>query len=84
MPENVEDVDLCKKIADAGYKRVFLPEYSYIHFVGHNTTRDHYLISGFKIYINKHKRGLSKVLSIAALSINRLVKKLKPFIKQKL
>ena len=36
----VEDVDFCKKIADAGLKRIFMPNLSYIHFVGFNKKKN--------------------------------------------
>jgi GT2 family glycosyltransferase len=73
----VEDVDFCKKIADIGYKRIFLPNYSYIHFVGFDKTRKPLLIKGFEIYISKHFTGLEKGIVFTALKINKLVKKIK-------
>jgi len=73
----VEDVDICKKIADKGYKRVFLPSYSYIHFVGFTTKRNPMLIKGYKIYIKKHFKGIRRMLLIAALRINESVKVIK-------
>lgn len=76
----VEDVDLCKKIESSGYKRVFLPGYSYIHYVGHNKTRDHYLIAGYETYIKKHHQGLAGFLLQTSLNINKAVKKIKAVI----
>jgi GT2 family glycosyltransferase len=73
----VEDVDFCKKIADIGYKRIFLPNYSYIHFVGFDKTRKPLLIKGFEIYVSKHFTGLEKGIVSTALQINKLVKKIK-------
>lgn len=73
----VEDVDLCKKIADAGYKRVFLPRYSYIHFVGHDKSKNHLLTKGSYLYVNKHTKGLYKSICLLALGINTVVKKIK-------
>lgn len=73
----VEDVDLSKKIADKGYKRVFVPTLSYIHFVGFNTKRNPLLIKGYKIYINKHFSGLYRLLLLAVLQINSIVKIIK-------
>ena len=73
----VEDVDFCKKIADIGYKRVFLPNYSYVHFVGFTKSKNPMLIKGYEIYISKHYGGMKKLLVLSALKINKFVKKLK-------
>lgn len=73
----VEDVDLCKKIADRNYKRVFFPQYSYIHFVGYNTSKDHLIIKGMETYIAKHTTNATKTLSTISLSINKAVKRIK-------
>lgn len=72
-----EDVDLCKKIADAGYRRVLLPRMRYIHFVGYNKSRDHLVVKGHEMYISKHFSGLTKVAARAAIGFNKLVKRLK-------
>ncbi|WP_294733582.1 glycosyltransferase family 2 protein [uncultured Flavobacterium sp.] len=77
----VEDVDLGKKISDKGYKRVFLPSYSYIHFVGFNKARNPLLIKGYKIYINKHHSGIEAMKLKMALKANALVKRLKTTLK---
>jgi GT2 family glycosyltransferase len=77
----VEDVDFCKRVADKGYKRVFLPQYSYIHFVGFSNAKKPLLISGYKIYISKHLKGFNRIICLAALAINKLVKKIKKSIK---
>jgi len=73
----VEDVDLCKKIALAGYRRVFMPGLSYIHFVGHNAAKDPLIIKGLETYINKHAKGIYHFFMHCALSINKIVKKIK-------
>lgn len=73
----VEDVDFSKKIADLGLKRVFLPRYSYIHFVGFTKAKNPMLIKGYEIYLSKHFKGFDKVLVVAALKINKWVKKIK-------
>lgn len=70
----VEDVDLCKKIADLGKKRIFMPSLNYIHFVGFNTTREKLLINGYKIYSKKHFKGFSLLTANVMLKINRWVK----------
>lgn len=77
----VEDVDFCKKIADKGYKRIYLPKYRYIHFIGFNSARNPLLIKGYKIYISKHLKGINKLLSLTALEINKFVKKTRSALK---
>jgi len=73
----VEDVDLCKKIANAGYKRIFMPRYSYIHFVGYNSAKDPLVLAGYDLYIKKHAKGILKHLMKLSLGINKIVKKIK-------
>lgn len=73
----VEDVDLCREIYNKGYRRVFLPNYSYIHFVGFNKAKNHLLVKGFKIYIKKHYSGIAATKLRLALTINALVKRFK-------
>lgn len=73
----VEDVDFCKKIANKGKLRVFLPQYSYIHFVGFTKSKNPSLIKGYELYISKHFNGFEKPKVLAALKINKLVKKIK-------
>ncbi|MFZ4678620.1 MAG: glycosyltransferase family 2 protein [Flavobacterium sp.] len=79
----VEDVDFCKKISDIRYKRVFLPNYSYIHFVGFTKTKNPMLIKGYEIYISKHYSGINKLVITLALKINKFVKKLKSSLGEK-
>ncbi|AWH84449.1 hypothetical protein HYN59_04650 [Flavobacterium album] len=78
----VEDVDLCKMIADKGYKRIFVPGYRYIHFVGFNTSKNPFLIKGYKIFINKHHKGFTKLKMLFALKINEVIKAIKAKLKK--
>ncbi|OYQ41559.1 glycosyltransferase family 2 protein [Flavobacterium aurantiibacter] len=73
----VEDVDLCRKIANLGLRRVFFPKISYLHFVGFNKSKNPLLVRGYEIYIAKHYRGYKKTLLSVALLINKTVKRLK-------
>lgn len=77
----VEDVDFCKKIADKGYKRIFLPNYNYIHFIGFNNARKPLLIKGYEIYLSKHLKGVNLLFSLVALKLNKRVKKIKKALK---
>lgn len=73
----VEDVDFCKKIANIGLKRIFMPKLSYIHFVGFSTKKNPLLVKGYKIYIQKHFSGIEKIIITTILQVNALVKKIK-------
>ena len=73
----VEDVDFCKRISNLGLKRIFLPNYNYIHFVGFNKSKNPLLIKGYEYYISKHYKGLERLFLNAALKINKTVKKIK-------
>lgn len=77
----VEDVDFCKRIASIGLKRVFLPNYNYIHFVGFNASKKPLLVKGYEIYISKHFNGFNKLIVSTALQINKVVKKVKRLLK---
>lgn len=70
----VEDVDLCKKIETLGKKCVFLPNISYIHFVGFNTKREQLLIEGYRTYASKHFGKWGNLMANIALTINMAVK----------
>ncbi len=77
----VEDVDFCKKIANLDYKRIFLPYFSYIHFVGFSNSKNPLLIKGYEIYIAKHCNGLNKFICQCALITNKYIKSLKKNLK---
>jgi len=68
----VEDVDLCKKIALQGKKRVFLPNLSYIHYGGFNKSKQHLLIEGYLIYVAKYF-GRLKFVGIIILKIKKII-----------
>ena len=73
----VEDVELNKRYYDAGLKNIFVSTYSYKHFGGFNPKKNHYLIQGYRLYIDKHFKGLQKFAALFMLEINATVKKLK-------
>ena len=70
-------VDFSKRIANLGLKRIFLPNYYYVHFVGFSKAKNPMLIKGYEIYISKHFSGVDKLLVTIALKINKLVKSIK-------
>jgi GT2 family glycosyltransferase len=66
----VEDVDYCKKIALLEKKRIYFPSISYVHYSGFNSTRNHRLIDGYKIYVNKYFTSL-KPIALLILSLKK-------------
>lgn len=70
-----EDIDLCKKISNLGYKRLFYPFASYIHFVGFKNSRNKQLIKSLKIYCEKNMFFIERIIAKTLLTINYLVKK---------
>ena len=73
----VEDVDFCKKIEQKGYKRVFMPQYKFVHFVGFDKSRNPLLVKGHRLFIKKHFTGVKKAGLLAVLQLNATVKQLK-------
>jgi GT2 family glycosyltransferase len=73
----VEDVDLCKRLNNIGKKCIFIPNLSYVHFVGFNKSREFLLLKGYEIYTAKHFKGAGKIIAKIMISINRKVKALK-------
>jgi GT2 family glycosyltransferase len=77
----VEDVDFSKRLQKANLKRIFLPNYHYIHFVGFNQSKNPLLVKGYQIYIKKHSKGIRKLIMQTILATNNVVKKIKQKIK---
>jgi len=59
----VEDVDICKRIADVGLMVIQVPTVAYCHYGGLSVHRLPYLFAGFRFYIRKHSSGLERVLA---------------------
>jgi len=62
-----EDVDLCKRIHDAGFGCAFLPKYSYLHWGGFSTDRFPDQVRSLANYVDLHMKGLRRLLSHAIL-----------------
>lgn len=73
----VEDVDLCKKLADIGKSSIFMPAMRYIHFVGFRPANENMLTEGYRIYVHKHFTQMQALTARLMLSLNMFIKKLK-------
>ncbi|SDB62037.1 Glycosyltransferase, GT2 family [Flavobacteriaceae bacterium MAR_2010_188] len=73
----VEDVDLCKRMADIGKKCIFRSDLNYIHFVGFNKSRENLLLKGYEIYAHKHFNSFGTTIGKMMISVNRKVKSFK-------
>ncbi len=62
-----EDVDLCKRISDSGFRCAYLPHLRYLHWGGFNPSRFPDQVSGLTTYIDLHIRGVQKVLCWSVL-----------------
>ncbi|UTN05317.1 glycosyltransferase family 2 protein [Flavobacterium bizetiae] len=72
----VEDVDLCRRMHNSGKNCVFVPSINYIHFVGHNISRNKLLMNGYQIYIDKHFSGAERWIALIMISINIFIKRI--------
>lgn len=69
-----EEVDLCKRVTNKGYKIVYYPQYS-IHHIGSVSGKKDYRLytirtySSKNIYISKHYRSLYKILMKSMLFV---------------
>lgn len=83
-----EDIDLCHRIQQAGFKNYYLGSVTIVHYKGASTPRDREYIRHFygamSLYVKKHYRGLARWFllmgiqvraALATLSLQRQVKK---------
>jgi O-antigen biosynthesis protein len=69
-----EDIDLCKRISELGYKIGYLGSNTIVHFKGESTKSDWRYVSRFYgamiIYYKKHSSGFGKILSTLGLTLS--------------
>ena len=63
-----EDIDLCRRVHDAGGKCAYLPHVRYKHWGGYNPRRFPEQAISLDIYIRHHMKGLRKMASRGILS----------------
>ncbi len=62
-----EDVDLCKRVWDAGFKCAYLPGTKYMHWGGFDPSRFPDQVRGLARYVAKHMGGMQGILCRAVL-----------------
>jgi hypothetical protein len=58
-----EDLDLSKRVHDAGFRCAYLPQWKYLHWGGFSTSRFPNLLCSFSIYVDKHMLGFERYLA---------------------
>jgi len=56
-----EDLDLCKRIHDAGLGCAYLPHWKYLHWGGFASSRFPDLVCGFATYVENHITGIQRL-----------------------
>ncbi|QQS36862.1 MAG: glycosyltransferase family 2 protein [Ignavibacteriales bacterium] len=73
-----EEVDLCKRVSNAGFKIIYAPKHR-IHHIGSVSGKKNYMLytirtySSKNIFISKHSRGISKLIMKLFLRIELIV-----------
>jgi GT2 family glycosyltransferase len=62
-----EDIDLCKRVWDAGFKCAYLPKYQYLHWGGFSPSRFPDQVRGLATYVEKHMQGLERIICRSVL-----------------
>jgi GT2 family glycosyltransferase len=62
-----EDVDLCKRIWNAGFKCAYLPHRHYLHWGGFVPSRFPDQVCGLATYVENHMTGMQRLLCRAVL-----------------
>ena len=66
-----EDIDLSKRIKDAGYENFYLGSCSILHFKGESTKKDRLYVRRFydamTLYINKHYTGFGSTIAVGLM-----------------
>jgi GT2 family glycosyltransferase len=70
----VEDVDLCRRIWDTGFRCAYLPRWQYLHWGGYNLIRFPEQIGSLATYVDLHFSGARWMLCHAVLFGSCLMK----------
>jgi GT2 family glycosyltransferase len=68
-----EDIDLSKRIMEAGYENYYLGDCTILHFKGESTPRNKLYVKRFyeamKLYVQKHYKGFGSGLTVGLMRI---------------
>jgi GT2 family glycosyltransferase len=70
----VEDIDFCKRVNDSGYRVVYFPFLSFLHYGGYSSSRLGLLIKGFRRYHRKFSNGFVQLVACLVLTFGLLLK----------
>ncbi len=70
----VEDIDFCKRVNDSGFKVVYFPFLSFMHYGGYSNSRLGLLIKGFRRYHRKFSNGFVQLVVFFVLTFGLLLK----------
>jgi GT2 family glycosyltransferase len=57
-----EDIDFCKRMQEAGLACAYLPRWKYVHWGGFASSRFPELVCSFAIYVERHMKGIHRLL----------------------
>jgi GT2 family glycosyltransferase len=64
-----EDVDLCKRIWEAGARCAYLPGTKYLHWGGFDSSRFPDQVRGLALYVTKHMTGMQRLVCKTVLLV---------------
>ena len=70
----VEDIDYCKRVHDSGFRVVYFPFLSFLHYGGYSSCRLAMLINGFRRYHKKFSNGIVQLSANFILMFGLILK----------
>lgn len=70
----VEDIDFCKRVHDSGFRVVYFPSLSFLHYGGYSSSRIGMLIKGFRRYHKKFSNGIVQLAACFVLTFGLILK----------
>jgi len=70
----VEDIDFCKRVNIAGFRVVYFPQLSFVHYGGYSSARLGMLIKGYRRYHRKFSSGMVQLIANLILTLGLMLK----------
>jgi GT2 family glycosyltransferase len=70
----VEDIDFCKKVNQSGFRVVYFPFLSFLHYGGYSSSRLWMLIKGFRRYHSKFSNRIIQLCAGFILTFGLIIK----------